>query len=448
MGIFRMEVFENMNSLLTSLGITNSRTRPQNTQIKSNSATSIKYNTVKKSAHADTVHISEEGKMLLQSGENHIHNPTEYENPEVNGLIANHKANMKNQTPQTRQFSHSINLGTDENHKRATIEPDQIFITKGNDLKNMTHTLLDISQGMDGINSNTMEMLKYTQLLVQGMNNGTGNGNPNVTGRPHEVLNALVFNISMTFGEISVQSGTNNSALKNAFRNMVLSLFDDASMSLHGQTEDSDILAGLRTGAKHMGNTFVNRFFSEMSNITSQNLRDTGLERAELAFHQTMNYTLFETGMAVLGDTSVAKGFREQTIGLDGKWRDIPTEEEFRRATTELMSQVMRETAEIHKQWAEMNKEEAEKWRMIMLIASRISSGANVPQQDMDFLMQNSPGMYLMAISSRAMAEDNEREYESITGNSREDNERVSSANKHESLSNQSTPLATVDNSQ
>ena len=63
--------------------------------------------------------------------------------------------------------------------------------------------------------------LTYTQRLEQGMMTGTGNGNPNFIGSPIQILNAKLFNLSIAFGEISNQSGTNNSALQRAFRAIV-----------------------------------------------------------------------------------------------------------------------------------------------------------------------------------------------------------------------------------
>ncbi|MDR0296016.1 MAG: hypothetical protein LBH91_07555, partial [Prevotellaceae bacterium] len=135
----------------------------------------------------------------------------------------------------------------------------------------------------------------YTQRLVQGMNNGTGNGNPNATGRPIQVLNAKLFNISIAFGEISAQNTTNNNVLRSEFRTMILSIFDDAALALHGEA-DAQKLDQARAEARSLAGTFLNKFFNWVDNITPQNLLNTGMSKAELAFHEAMNFTYHEVG--------------------------------------------------------------------------------------------------------------------------------------------------------
>jgi len=262
----------------------------------------------------------------------------------------------------------------------------------------------------------------YTQMLTQGMNNGTGNGNPDIVGSPIQRLNAMLFNISITFGEIFAQSGTNSIALQNEFKDMVFSLFDDAVMELHGNTEDAHKLEQLRAEGRNLAETFLNRFFDSIRSITPQNLLDTGMTLSELAFHESWNYMYFEVGTEVLGGTPVlADATTPQHIGLDGKPITFQTEAEFRRLMIETLLQAARDNAEIHSQWAEMKAEEAERWRKAMRIAARIAAGHNVPMRDRQFLMKVSPGMYMIANASR-VERDNPRDYDSVLSDDDESN--------------------------
>ncbi|MCL2564639.1 MAG: hypothetical protein FWE24_02360 [Defluviitaleaceae bacterium] len=358
-------------------------------------------------------------------GFNHLHVPTKEQVAERARLIAEHETAMANREPVMPQFSHTINLGTAENPKWATIRPNQIIITTENGHHfDRNHTILDLDEGMEGISASTLQKLRYMQMLVQGKNNGTGNGNPNINGRPLQNLNALVFNISIAFGEIASQSGTNNAALQNAFRDMVLSLFDDAVMTIHGQTEDAEELEQLRQESRDLGQAFLNRFFTKMRTLTPQNLSDTGMTRSELAFHEAINFIYFEVGMSVLGGsvTSGSNNNSPQHFGLDGKPIIFQSEEEFRRLTIEMLMQVARDNAEIYRQWAEMRAEEAKRLRKIMLIAARIASGDNVPPQDKKFLMANSPGMYMIAKAARARVEsENPQNHKSLISDEEQD---------------------------
>jgi len=231
------------------------------------------------------------------------------------------------------------------------------------------------------------ERLSYTQMLTRAMWTGTGNGNPSVTGSPIQVLNAKLFNMSIAFGEMAQVPGTNAVSLELAFRSLAISLFEDADME------------------RSSADTFLNNFFERMRNITGQNLRDTGMARAELAFHEAWNIMYFGDG----GADEIAADMRQR-------------EAEQNRLMMEHLLWVARENAEVMRQWAEMEAEEAERWRKVMLIAARIARGDNVPLADRQFLMENSPGMYMIANTTR-MQNDNPRDYESVLSNDR-DNEQ------------------------
>jgi hypothetical protein len=358
---------------------------------------------------SDVLNISEEAKILQQSGEDYLNNLTDSGYVERAYLVAKeHNANTVSSEPVPPGFSHKINLGTEGNPKWATIRPDQIIISVGSDPQNMTHTLLDFSNGMDGIDERTMQMLKYTQMLVQGMINGTGNGNPNATGNPRQILNAKLFNISMAFGEISSQSSINIAALQNAFRDLALSLFEDAAHAVHSDIDDDYELAQVLSEARSLGETFVDRFFIGIRSFTLQNLKDTNMTLSELSFHESWNFMYYEVGMVALGGPAVHIS------------EDIPQhcEREFQRLMMEFLLQIARDNAEVYRQWAEMwaeiNAEDAERWRKIVLIAARIAAGDNVPPEDRAFLAQASPGMYMLANITHK-ENDNPKEHNRVT---------------------------------
>jgi hypothetical protein len=150
-------------------------------------------------------------------------------------------------------------------------------------------------------------------------------------------------------------------------------------------------------------------------------LSNTGMALSELAFHEAINFTYFEVGMGVLGGTNLTPG-EPVHWGLDGKPREVQSEEEFRRATIEHLLMVARDNAEVFRQWAEMNAEEAERWQKIIEIAARIMRGDNVPQSDKAFLGEHSPGLLMMAMSSRNPDNENPTDYDAIAP--REDSDR------------------------
>ena len=252
----------------------------------------------------------------------------------------------------------------------------------------------------------------YTQMLMEGMMRGTGNGNPNFIGSPIQILNAKLFNLSMALGEISNQSGTNNSALQRAFRTIVFSLFDEAALSLHGETANTHELEQARAETRSIAASFVVRFENAVRTITAQMLRDTRMTRTELAFHEAMNFVDYEVGMAILGGrepNTSSPIYR----GLDGNPRTPMSEEEFQRLQIQALLEFARKNAEVMRQWAEDAAKEAEKWRKIMLIAARISAGDNVPSQDKAFLLEHSPGMYMLAKASQ-VASENPKDHDSV----------------------------------
>lgn len=74
---------------------------------------------------------------------------------------------------------------------------------------------------------------------------------------------------------------------------------------------------------------------------------------------------------------------------------------------------MLRQETERLRQEAEAIAEEAERMRKILLIASRIMAGDNVPPEDKEFLMEHAPQLYRIAILSR-VENDNPTDYDSI----------------------------------
>jgi len=65
----------------------------------------------------------------------------------------------------------------------------------------------------------------------------------------------------------------------------------------------------------------------------------------------------------------------------------------------------------------EAAKAQAEAMRLLMIamkIASRIMRGDNVPQSDMEFLLEHSPGMFMMAMSARNYENENPTDHEAL----------------------------------
>ena len=52
---------------------------------------------------------------------------------------------------------------------------------------------------------------------------------------------------------------------------------------------------------------------------------------------------------------------------------------------------------------------------LALRIAARIMRGDNVPQRDKDFLLEKNPGMYMLAMSTRNMNNDDPKDYDSLT---------------------------------
>ena len=264
---------------------------------------------------------------------------------------------------------------------------------------------------VQAVNTSATQNLTYRERLLQAASKGAESG---TDSRPLSVLNRQTFNMSMAFGDISAKSGTNRTALEMAFRQIMLELFDEAAHTKYAQSEDGANLEEIRQGARQIGNNFLSTFFSRFTGNSAQVLRDTGMSRAELAFHEAWNITYFEHGVEALGGTDLAE-WRLENIGQSNSDNSVQSELEFRRNQMKFMMQIMRDNAEVLRQQAEMMAEEAERWRKIFLIAARISAGHNVPQQDRAFLMKHSPGMYMMASASR-VERDDPRDYDSILG--------------------------------
>ncbi|MCL2198916.1 MAG: hypothetical protein FWB80_10255 [Defluviitaleaceae bacterium] len=74
---------------------------------------------------------------------------------------------------------------------------------------------------------------------------------------------------------------------------------------------------------------------------------------------------------------------------------------------------MIREQTEQMRRQTEVLAEESERMRKLLLIATRIAAGDNVPPQDKEFLMTHAPDMYRIAISAR-VENDNPQNHESV----------------------------------
>jgi len=262
---------------------------------------------------------------------------------------------------------------------------------------------------------------RYTQMLLEAMRSGTGNGNPDLTGTPIQVLNAKIFNLSVAFGEMQNQSGVNRVGLELAFRDLALSLFDEAAVAIHGETESYGDLTQIRADVRNLGQTFLGNFFGAVRDLTSENLANTGMTRTELAFHHAWN----TTSLGLVGGTDIVDG-TPQRIGLDGNPIEPQSEEEFQRLTREMLLENMRRDMESARTMAESLAEGDRRWQQMLEIFRRMMRGDNVPQSDQDFLAMESPGLFMMVMAAQQENE-NPRDYEQLVNNGNEGGNTLSS---------------------
>lgn len=260
---------------------------------------------------------------------------------------------------------------------------------------------INTSQAIDNIAQTPVE--RYTQKLLAAMRAHNGNGKPNITGSSAQTLNALTFNASMAFGELAQLPGTNQTALRQAFEGLVMSFFEQ-SAEIDRSKENATVQN--RQEQISLGQQFLNIFFSRMQFITGQGLIDTGMTRAELAFHEAWNLAHFG-------------GYEETEDPRVTRARERAEEIQFQRQQKAFLMQIMREDAQKAREVAEMKAEEARRMLKVMKIAARIAAGHNVPIQDREFLMNESPGMYMLANSARTPQE-NPRDYETLLDNENE----------------------------
>ena len=96
-----------------------------------------------------------------------------------------------------------------------------------------------------------------------------------------------------------------------------------------------------------------------------------------------------------------------------------------RQAELRQRREEMRRDLEAAREAAEAQAEELRNMRIAMEIAARIMRGDNVPQSDKDFLLEQSPGMYKLAMTARNHNNDNPEDHDPLA---REDRAR----NAHE----------------
>ena len=131
---------------------------------------------------------------------------------------------------------------------------------------------------------------------------------------------------------------------------------------------------------------------------------ETALQSIQSSATQDLNH-FFEAFIVNIQSNDFETAFADSHVNHEA---NILSEAEFQRQTREFLLKIALETAEIKRQWAEMNAEEAERWLRILMIAARIASGGNVPPEDREFLLANSPGMYMLATSMQAEGADDD----------------------------------------
>ena len=86
-----------------------------------------------------------------------------------------------------------------------------------------------------------------------------------------------------------------------------------------------------------------------------------------------------------------------------------------RHAMMREQSARMREDLENARKMAEAQAEQMRKMQIAFEIAARITRGDNVPQMDKDFLLEQSPGLFKLAMSARNHDNDDPKDHDPIS---------------------------------
>jgi len=76
---------------------------------------------------------------------------------------------------------------------------------------------------------------------------------------------------------------------------------------------------------------------------------------------------------------------------------------------------ILRDNLEAAREAADAQAEHFRKMRIAFKIAARIMRGDNVPQQDKDFLLEQSPGLFKLAMTARRMDNDDPEDHEALS---------------------------------
>ncbi|MCL2620303.1 MAG: hypothetical protein FWD97_05140 [Defluviitaleaceae bacterium] len=125
-------------------------------------------------------------------------------------------------------------------------------------------------------------------------------------------------------------------------------------------------------------------------------------------------------------NTTSAETATQLSIGDESDDRQALLREKLQefREQQEISREKMRRMREDAANAREAAKAQVEYWRnqrLAMKIATRIKRGDNVPQRDKDFLLEQSPGMFKLAMSARQRNED-PKDYDSIAPEREQDN--------------------------
>jgi len=299
-----------------------------NRQVGNNERTpSLNSRNVNNNAGGDQVNISAAALNLLANGTgesaslpyDYIRVHTEEDLAQRARVVEEAREAQANREPVVPRLARTFYFGEGDNAFRISIRGDRVLMASGtpslvgatvNSLLNGfadNVTEIDLSQGLAGIpgasnipglTQNTVEMMRYTQLLLNGINEG-GLPDPTVT-TSLSMLNEFLFRAAGAL-EDSAGANINNMSphLQNAFRNMALWLFDNTTIQTHnpqwGATEVQ--IANAQREAARMANQFTDRFFNDIREFnTQENLQNTGMRISELSFHHAWNFLQFEAG--------------------------------------------------------------------------------------------------------------------------------------------------------
>ena len=113
------------------------------------------------------------------------------------------------------------------------------------------------------------------------------------------------------------------------------------------------------------------------------------------------------------GNTDIQVKLSPETQNAASAVLEMLREADTQRAVLQMKLDRLRDQMEANQEAMEAKAEALRKQRLALRIAMRIAAGDNVPAQDRAFLLEQSPGMYMMANLAQSQNE-NPRDYDSL----------------------------------